>query len=191
MKFAIGRPVYSIARVLNVVGHSLTILIQHLHNITNSPTHRDSISPTSSHVHRATNKRRRGLGELLRRSVAIRIVEGDVLAFEVTEIAQPVTEGVPVERVVDNADARDVPRLLRARGALPGWSAAARIVELALTHVDCALTLSASSASSCRPASLSFVRAASVILPSASMRSARAGASPARTSSLSSSAVNP
>jgi hypothetical protein len=32
---------------------------------------------------------RRGLGESLRRSVAIRIVEGDVLAFEVTEIAQP------------------------------------------------------------------------------------------------------
>jgi hypothetical protein len=68
-----------------------------------------------NNVHRATNERRRGLDESLRRSVAIRIVEGDVLAFEVTEIAQPVTEGVPVERVVDNADAWDLPRLLRAR----------------------------------------------------------------------------
>src|SRR5262249_21536950 len=55
----------------------------------------------------------------LRHSIAIRIVEGDVLAFEVTEIAQPVTEGVPVERVVDNADARDLPRLLRARRERP------------------------------------------------------------------------
>src|SRR5262245_19750395 len=191
MKFAIGRPVYSIARVLNVVGHSLTILIQHLHNITNSPTHRDSISPTSSHVHRATNKRRRGLGELLRRSVAIRIVEGDVLAFEVTEIAQPVTEGVPVERVVDNADARDLPRLLRARRERPGRCAAEQRDELAPPHVDFALTLIASSASACHPASLSFIRATSVILPSATMRSACADASPARTSSISSSAVNP
>src|SRR5262249_16426780 len=29
------------------------------------------------------------------------------------QIAQPVTEGVPVDRVVDNADARDLPRLPR------------------------------------------------------------------------------
>src|SRR5262249_15001856 len=65
-------------------------------------------------VHRATNERRRRLGESLRHPIAIRIVEGDVLAFEVTEIAQPVTEGVPVERVIDNADTRDLPRLLRA-----------------------------------------------------------------------------
>src|SRR5262245_24022162 len=69
-----------------------------------------------NNVHRATNERRRGLGESLRHSIAVRIVEGDVLAFEVTEIAQPVTEGVPVERVVDYADARDLPRLLCARG---------------------------------------------------------------------------
>jgi len=34
-------------------------------------------------VHRATNECRRGLGETLRHSVAIRIVKGDVLAFEV------------------------------------------------------------------------------------------------------------
>src|SRR5262245_56784900 len=72
-----------------------------------------------NNVHRAANERRRGLGESLRRSVAIRIVEGDVLAFEVTEIAQPVTEGVPVQRVVDNADAWDLPRLLRTHRERP------------------------------------------------------------------------
>src|SRR5262249_25817349 len=72
-----------------------------------------------NNVHRATNERCRGLGESLRRSVAIRIVEGDVLAFEVTEIAQSVTEGVPLERVVDNADVRDLPHLLRARHERP------------------------------------------------------------------------
>jgi hypothetical protein len=49
------------------------------------------------------SERRRGLGESLRRSIAVRIIEGDVLAFEVPEIAQPVTEGVPLERVVDYA----------------------------------------------------------------------------------------
>src|SRR6201984_2384762 len=78
-----------------------------------------------NNVHRATNKRRRGFGESLRHSIAICIVEGDVLAFEVTEIAQPVTEGVPVERVVDYADARDLPRLLRSRRERPRRSRAA------------------------------------------------------------------
>src|SRR5262249_26132373 len=63
--------------------------------------------------------------------------------------------------------------------------------ELASFHVDFALALIASSASACHPASLSFIRATSVILPSATMRSACADASPARTSSISSSAVNP
>src|SRR5262245_21706138 len=86
-------------------------------------------------VHRATNERRRGLGESLRHSIAIRIVEGDVLAFEVTEIAQPVTEGVPVERVVDNADARDLPRLLRARRERPrSRRAADKRNEVAALH---------------------------------------------------------
>src|SRR5262249_12300982 len=78
---------------------------------------------------------RRGLGEALRHSIAIRIVEGDVLAFEVTEIAQPVTEGVPVERVVDNADALDLPRLLRPRRERPrGRRAAEQYDELAPPH---------------------------------------------------------
>src|SRR5262249_31928498 len=88
-----------------------------------------------NNVHRATNERRRGLGESLRRAVAIRIVEGDVLAFEVTEIAQPVTEGVPLERVVDNADVRDLPHLLRARHERPREGRAAeQRDELAPLH---------------------------------------------------------
>src|SRR5262249_59374357 len=62
-------------------------------------------------VHRATNERPCGPGESLRHSIGIRIVEGDVLAFEVTEIPQAVTEGGPVERVVDNADVPDLPHL--------------------------------------------------------------------------------
>src|SRR5262249_49373221 len=63
--------------------------------------------------------------------------------------------------------------------------------ELAAFHVDFALTLIASSASACHPASLSFIRATSVTLPSATKRSACADASPVRISSISSSAVNP
>src|SRR5262249_42699825 len=64
----------------------------------------------------------------------IRIVEGDVLAFEVTEIAQPVTEGVPVQRVVDDADARDLPRLLRARRERPRRRTTEQRYELAASH---------------------------------------------------------
>src|SRR5262249_8622760 len=87
-----------------------------------------------NNVHRATNERRRGLGESLRRSVAIRILEGDVLAFEVTEIAQSVTEGVPLERVVDNADVRDLPHLLRSRNERPRCRAAEQRYERAPLH---------------------------------------------------------
>jgi hypothetical protein len=76
-------------------------------------------------IHRATNERRRGLGEPLRHSVTIRIVEGDVAAFEVAEVSQPVPEGVPMGRVVDDADARDLRRLLRARRQRPSDSRAA------------------------------------------------------------------
>src|SRR5262245_43870984 len=87
-----------------------------------------------NNVHRATNERRCGLGESLRHAIGIRIVEGDVVAVEVTEIAQPVTEGVPVERVVDNADARDLPRLLRARRERPRSRAAAKQKEFAPSY---------------------------------------------------------
>src|SRR5438034_5219754 len=66
-------------------------------------------------IDRATNERRRGLCEPLRHAVTILIVEGDVAAFEVAEIPQPVPEGVSHGRVVDDADAWDFRRLLPAR----------------------------------------------------------------------------
>src|SRR5262249_62335851 len=43
--------------------------------------------------HRATNEGRRGLGESLRRSVALRIVEGEFLAFRGNSIAPTLTAG--------------------------------------------------------------------------------------------------
>src|SRR5262249_36218342 len=63
----------------------------------------------------ATTGRPRGLWEPLRHPVTILVVEGDVAAFEVAEIAQPVSEGVPDGRVVDDANARNFRRLLPAR----------------------------------------------------------------------------
>src|SRR5215470_553905 len=78
-----------------------------------------------------------------------------------------------------------------ARRERPCSPAAEQRDELAAVHVDLALLLFVSPASTCHPASVSFTRATSVILPSPTMRSACADASPARTSSISSSAVNP
>ena len=81
--------------------------------------------------------------------------------------------------------------LLRARRERPRRRRAAeQRYELAAFHVDFVLPF-ASPATACHPASLIFIRATSIILPSATTRSAWADASPARTSSSSSSAVNP
>src|SRR5262249_40618609 len=93
--------------------------------------------------------------------------------------------------IAQEPDGRQLCALLRARRQRPRRRTAEQGDEIASFHVDFALTLIASSASACHPASLSFIRATSVILPSATMRSACADASPARTSSISSSAVNP
>src|SRR5262249_3764538 len=65
-------------------------------------------------VDRAANELRRRLGEPLGHAVAIRIVEGDALAFEVAELAQGMAEDIPLGRVVDDADAGELRRLLRA-----------------------------------------------------------------------------
>src|SRR6516162_7259807 len=59
-----------------------------------------------------------------------------------------------------------------------GRSAAEQRDELAAFHVDFVL-LFASPATACHPASLIFIRATSIILPSATTRSACADASPA------------
>src|SRR5262249_12527410 len=89
-----------------------------------------------NNVHRATNERPCGPGESLRHSIGIRIVEGDVLAFQVTEIAQSVTEGVHPGRVINDADTRHLPRLLRARRERPcGRRAAEKRDDIAPLHL--------------------------------------------------------
>src|SRR6266540_1758861 len=65
------------------------------------------------------NKLCRRLVEPLGHPVAVPIVKGDVLAFEVAEVAQPVPEGVPPGCIVDDSDPRDLRRLLRAQRQRP------------------------------------------------------------------------
>src|SRR5215831_13482511 len=119
-----------------------------------------------------------------------------ILALDIAGFGQALTEGGshrrvrPGRRTVEKSNHRHR-RLLSTCRERPRCRAAKKGDELASFHVDFALALIASSASACRPAWLSFIRATSVILPLATMRSACAEASPARTSSISSSAVNP
>src|SRR5262249_61556530 len=47
--------------------------------------------------------------------LAIAVLIGDVLAFDVSELAQGLPEGLPHRRVVKDADARDFGRLLPPR----------------------------------------------------------------------------
>jgi hypothetical protein len=70
-------------------------------------------------IDRTANELRRRLGEPFGHPVAIGIVECDVLALEVAEIAQPVAQGIPPGRVVDDANTRDLRLLLRARRKRP------------------------------------------------------------------------
>src|SRR5262245_51171794 len=122
-------------------------------------------------------------------------LKSNVLPLNIPQIVQSLPKLPPKLLRIDIAndqcaDGRHL-RLLCARRERPGCRTAEQRYELAPFLVDFALTLIASSARACHPASLSFIRATSVILPSATMRSACADASPARTSSTSSSAVNP
>src|SRR5262245_16343513 len=95
-------------------------------------------------------------------------------------------------KVRDNPDAPHALRLLRARRERRrGCRTAEQRDERAAFHGDLALASIASAASACHPASLIFTRATSIILTPTTMRSACADASPARTSSISSSALNP
>src|SRR5262249_11018282 len=92
---------------------------------------------------------------------------------------------------MEERDATHARRLLRVHGERPRCRRTAdKRYELAALHVDFVLPF-ASPATACHPASLILIRVTSIILPSATMRSACADASPARTSSSSSSAVNP
>ena len=76
-------------------------------------------------IDRAVDDLRRSFGEPFGHPVAIGVVECDVLAFEVTEIAQLMTEGIPPGGVIDDADTRDLPSLLRVRGKRPRSRSAA------------------------------------------------------------------
>src|SRR5262249_25387988 len=79
-----------------------------------------------NYVPRATNQRPCGLGESLGHSIGIRVVEGDVLAFEVTEIAQLMTEGFPSGGIIDDTDTWDLRLILRACNKRPCRRAAER-----------------------------------------------------------------
>src|SRR5262245_14920694 len=88
----------------------------------------------------------------------VAIVECDVLAFQIAKIAQAVPEGVPNGRVVDDADTRDLRRLLRTRCERPRGSGAKKRNEVASPH---SITSSASASSlsgTVRPSALAVVR---------------------------------
>src|SRR5262245_27687176 len=128
------------------------------------------------------------------------LLDVDIATFDPPEILQAPAERRHAELAFgvllrqprnQHADAVHLLALLRARRERPRGRAAEECDEFAPSHVDFALPLIASPSRACHPASLIFTRAASIILPPATMRSACADASPARTSSISSSAVYP
>src|SRR5439155_13854695 len=65
-------------------------------------------------VHRAANELGRDRHEPVRCPLAVTVFIGNVLAFDVSELAQGLPEGLPHRRVVEDADARDFGRLLRS-----------------------------------------------------------------------------
>src|SRR5262249_55336514 len=121
----------------------------------------------------------------------------DILIFDEARLRQAAANRGKQRRLRLRRSAAEITnarrrRLLCARCERPRRRRAAeQRDELAAFPVDLALPLIASPASACHPASLSFTRATSITLPSAIVRSACADASPARTSSTSSSPVNP
>ena len=66
-------------------------------------------------VHRATDQLRRDPREPVGEPTGVAILEGNVLAFQIAKVAQALPEGVPDGQVVDDADTRDLRRLLRPR----------------------------------------------------------------------------
>src|SRR5437588_489135 len=69
--------------------------------------------------------------------MTIGVVECDVLAFEVTEIAQLVAQSIPPGRIVDDADTRNPRLLLRACCDRPyGRRTSEKRDELAASHVE-------------------------------------------------------
>src|SRR5437764_12365219 len=68
-------------------------------------------------VHRAANELGGDRHEPVRCPLAVAVFIGNVLAFDVSELAQGLPEGLPHRRVVKDADARDFRRLLRPRAS--------------------------------------------------------------------------
>ena len=66
-------------------------------------------------VHGTANEFGRDCGEPIRCPLAVAVVIGDVLAFDVSELAQGLPEGLPHRRIVEDADARNFGRLLPPR----------------------------------------------------------------------------
>ena len=64
-------------------------------------------------IHRAAHQLRRGCRQPIRRPVAVAVLIGDVLPFDIAEFAQSLSEGLPHRRVVEDTDARYFRRLLR------------------------------------------------------------------------------
>jgi hypothetical protein len=70
-------------------------------------------------VHGEASQLHRGPCEPLRPCFRRSIFNGDVPAFDVAKVAQSLPKGVPPSRGIDDADAWDFRRLLRARRERP------------------------------------------------------------------------
>src|SRR5262245_27685976 len=95
----------------------------------------------SDHIHGQADELSRSLGEPFGHAIGVAIVEGDVLAFHVAEVAQSLTESVPHRRLVNDADPRDFRRLLRPRPERPRRRAAEQRDERAAPNVGHGLLL--------------------------------------------------
>jgi hypothetical protein len=94
-----------------------------------------------NYTHRATGEIGRSLGEPLGHAIGMTIFKRNVLAFKITEIAQPLPENIPHRRIIDDADARNLPLLLRTRAERPrGGRTAKRGNEFSPPNLDCHVT---------------------------------------------------
>jgi hypothetical protein len=77
-------------------------------------------------IDRAAHQLRRGRRQPIRRPLAVAVLIGDVLPFDVAELAQSLSEGLPHRRIVEDTNARHLRRLLRMRRERPGRSGASQ-----------------------------------------------------------------
>jgi len=87
------------------------------------------------HIDGPANELRRDRRKPVGRALAVAVLVGDVLAFDVAELAQGLAEGLPHGRIVEDADARDFSRLLRRCRKRPhGRGAAQQGNKIAASH---------------------------------------------------------